>query len=183
MGSSIDWLLSHDTDHYVRPIPSSAKKEYLDQASRALQEAHVLDGIDGDRIERILWEISGALGSCMTSVPALAEAQILAVDAIPLLFRWLARRGPHPPDGSVFMFWDGVIWRKRRHTAEVRDAVFASLACQLFLDDDTVAASAVHGFNHLKDKRCLPLLERIIRTTGNAALAEYARAATGFDLI
>ncbi len=71
---------------------------------------------------------------------------------------------------AVFMFWDGLA--RTRTRAPVKNAMFAALAHQLFLPDETIQASAAHGFNHLKDPRALPLLAHLARTTTSANLRE-----------
>lgn len=180
--NSLEWLLQHDADKYVGPMTRQEKEEYLGRASIAMNDIEALEMVEGNQVERILYWLSLALGWCWSRDPTTPEVEIRAIDSIPSLFSWLAASGPHRGDGPVFMFWDGVIPRRKLGQG-LRDAMFAALAHQLFLDDDTVKAGAGHGFNHLKDRRCLPLLDHVIRTTDNGELAEYLRAAMTFELM
>ena len=61
--------------------------------------------------------------------------------------------------------------------------VFAALVEQLAIPNVWCQQSALHGFNHLKDPACRPIIRRFIETCEDEPLKEYAKGAITFQLM
>jgi hypothetical protein len=78
------------------------------------------------------------------------------------------------------MFWDIIIHGLDASDEEIRDAVFVALAEQLLIPNRYCQLSALHGFNHLQDRRCHPVITAFEKTTDDPEIRAYALTAKMF---
>jgi hypothetical protein len=81
---------------------------------------------------------------------------------------------------SCHFFWDSICYRYGYtpvHTSDqqaIQDALFQCIAGIIRIDNRQCQASALHGFNHLGDDRCQPIIDQFLRTCDDPRLAAYA---------
>jgi hypothetical protein len=105
----------------------------------------------------------------------------------------LARRIPdffehHYSNASEYwqgldMFWDVAITGIANADRPLIDAVFDALVRQLAIPNRWCQCSALHGFNHLKEPKCRPLIRQFIQGCDDAEVVRYARGAMTFRLM
>jgi hypothetical protein len=81
------------------------------------------------------------------------------------------------------MFWDLVLNNPSPSGPAVSAAAFEALCYQLDMPNRWIQLSAIHGFNHLKEPRCRPILRRFIESCEDEHLRDYARRAMTFTLM
>ena len=84
---------------------------------------------------------------------------------------------------ALDMWWEVMLNGIRKDAMATRNAVFESLSAQLGSGSDRCDASALHGFNHLRDRRCHTPINAWLRHCKDEELREYARRAMRFELL
>lgn len=129
----------------------------------------------GSRIGLLIWLERAPAGKRL----ALADA------LLPMLKIWFISSSCSE---ELFMFWDGVLGPRPHDTQPahhaIAESIFNSLAEMLANDSLPSKWSALHGFNHLRDARCMTLIEQAMTDpTLPTDIREYASAAAKFELM
>ena len=100
---------------------------------------------------------------------------------------WVTKHPENAIDG--YMFWDVVVrpFACTRDLSpefkQIEEAIFNCLTDILKIDNYTCQISALHGFNHLKDDRCKPIIEEFIKNTDDTDLKNMAEMAKEYSAI
>lgn len=148
---------------------------------RLLSKPQLLDALKPTRRERLIWNLPRIYGDTERR-EGYEQARKDMAAAAPGCFAHVYSNATDPST-SLEMFWDIAIGGIANGDRPLVDTVFEALVRQLAIPNRWCQASAIHGFNHLKEPRCRPLLRRFIESCEDDYLREYARGAMTFTLM
>ena len=84
---------------------------------------------------------------------------------------------------ALDMFWDIAIDGIDNADRPLVDVVFDALSRQLKIPNKWCQLSSLHGFNHLREPKCRPIIAKFIETCEDEYLKAYARHAMTFTMM
>ncbi|MGE3075740.1 MAG: hypothetical protein AB7N24_18640 [Dehalococcoidia bacterium] len=167
-------------DESRRVDPTRARDDHdRNLILRILREPNLTGKLTAVRLEHLVWNLAWAMAFAPKEDPWAAEA----AKAAPKFLAFHFAETTTYPD-ALSMFWEVVIGPLSRGDAAFHDAVFRGLCSQLKVKNSWVQASALHGFGHLRDPRCRPVIREFLKvSTDDAKLAAYAREAMAFKIL
>lgn len=166
----------------------SAHHSFFDDRTRDFQmfvtiatRPSIIDGLKPARRDQLIWNM-GRLFFETSRSDQYDELRIALASGVPDFFKsQFLKLAEH--NIPLEMFWDDVCSGVANADRPLVDAIFSALERQLAIPNVWCQASAIHGFNHLKEPRCRPLLRRFIEDCDNESLRAYARRAMTFTLM
>ena len=149
--------------------------------SRVLAEPELIADLKPDRIDRLVWRIPNIFTHSLLGGGYVEER--LAVAQLSPEFLMRVFGDITDQNVPLEMFWDTAIRAVQNSDRALVDTIFDGLTRQLAHPNKWVQASAIHGFNHLREPRCRPLLQEFLHSCDDPHLADYARAAMTFRLM
>jgi hypothetical protein len=149
-----------------------------DMALRVLEEPQLCVELSDERLQHLVWNLAWAIAFA----PVGDAWTVSAVAAAPSLLASIFGDATQNSN-ALSMFWDVAISTPLRSDVSFRGAVFESLTAQLGSPNPWVQASALHGFGHLEEPRCRPVIRDFLRRCEDSYLVEYARQAMAFKVL
>lgn len=141
----------------------------------------LLDGLKFERRDQLVWNVPGIyLASNRSGL--YGPQRIELARAVPGFFAHHYVAGDEYGKG-LDMFWDSAMDGIDNADRPLVDTVFDALTRQLAIPNRWCQLSALHGFNHLKEPRCRPLIRRFIEQCDDAEVVTYATGAMTFRLM
>jgi hypothetical protein len=175
------WLKSSGAPADLNAADREGESEYFQRITGVVENPESLDGLRPGAIEKAVMNVAGNGGTLLRRVWIPFESKARFIAACPNRYRHLYARQTEYSSASD-MFWDGLIGRSTLESA-VRQAIFGALVDQLGIPNRWCQYAALHGFNHLRDLRCQPVVDRFLATCTDPALHRYAEAAKRFQAL
>ncbi len=156
------------------------RANFLERATDVLRRPETLWGFSAKNQEKLVWNIAFGVAESFRGRADTVEAKVAFVDACPDFFA-SHFGGLESYSQSCEMFWDIVIGSVWHSDDVVRVHTFDALRVQLGIPNAFVQWSALHGFNHLQDPKCRPVINEFLRTCEDEHLREYAKVARTFQ--
>jgi hypothetical protein len=156
------------------------REGFLERATEVLRQPKTLSDFSDKNQEKLVWNIAFGIAESFRGRADTVEAKVAFVDACPEFFA-SHFSGVESYSQSCEMFWDIVIGDGWHSDDVVRDHILEALRAQLAIPNLFVQWSALHGFNHLQDPKCRPLIDEFLKTCEDEHLREYAKVARTFQ--
>lgn len=148
-----------------------------------LQNPGTADFLSGARLSKLVWNLGYLLAWISDrSGPRRLQYAVDIAAATPAAFEHWFGRTQTQVDG-LYMYWDLARRFEDDRPRVLHDAMFDALAAQLQSGNAWIQQSALHGFGHLKDPRCVPLIEDFVSRCAPGDLRDYAEAAARFEVL
>jgi len=196
IGRRLNAFLSFDHVPHIRtfidivirssPLGSEICQElYLRYCHALFEDIAILWEYTGEVVEQLLEQLMDGMWYPIHRESLPLELRVAVIESCYYLFAgWHITT--EEDRYSCFMFWDvivGIDWVTNALTDDrrtIRDALFSTLARVIQLDNLECQRAALHGFSHLHDERCHPIIDDFIRECNDPDLVEYARVCRDF---
>lgn len=152
--------------------------DYLHNATRVLVDSDSLSWLSRAKAEKVVWNMANGIRDVLGEDDVDLSARLALVHATPSFFgQFFGALSEY--SAACDMFWDIVI-SYLHPGGELGDAIFQAISEQLAIPNRYCQLSALHGFNHLRDRRCVPLITAFEKTTDDPEIRAYAVKAKMF---
>lgn len=156
----------------------ACSEPYLERLHSALVQPELLRELPMGARDRFVWNAGYDLEWVISQSHDASPELLRVLAAVPAAFH-AAFRGEPDESAGLYMFWDNVTCFAFDRPL-VQQAIFEALVEQLGSDDRSCQRSALHGFNHLEDPRCRPVIEAFQATCRDPDTVAYAEVSKNF---
>ncbi|MEO8538106.1 MAG: hypothetical protein ABI577_00075 [bacterium] len=184
MPASRTQLAKWATNESQNDDPASAlTTQGYDFAAQVLRNPRSVAHLKGERLSRLVGRLGFALSYIRDdSGPRRVHFAAAMAKAAPPAFEiWFGSLAVDS-DG-LYMFWDHARNFRDDRPRLLHDAMFDALRMQLQSSNVWIQQSALHGFGHLHDPECVPVIATFLEVCDQPWLAEYARKAARFEVL
>ena len=158
-------------------LASISSTQYLENAVKLFDDPEILKKYRFENVEIILGEISQELHLQIFNDRIPVSLRLRCIHAAFNLFdKWYSNYAGY--SHSCDHFWD-IYYNYDQLAAQplIQEAIFDTLHKILNIRNSECQGSALHGFNHLRDDRCKPLIDEFIRECTDHDLLDVAKIA------
>lgn len=176
-----EWLESFYNNSLCCFDPEEELNHY-NNLIKLFNNPEILNQYKPGKVENLLLRAASDFSTSININYPPLEIKLKLVKSCYALFQnWFAKQST--PSEGCFMFWDAMIGRpnfnKNMSNEElvIYEAFYDCLKYVLSINNKNCQLSALHGLNHLKDKRIPALLDNFISNCKDKELVEYASQA------
>ncbi|HEX6031022.1 MAG TPA: hypothetical protein VFY90_06300 [Tepidiformaceae bacterium] len=152
---------------------------FVPRATETLKHPEVLSQFSSKNQEKLTWNLAFGIGESLHADENGLEAKLALLDSCPGFFaRFYGELATYSQ--SCDMFWD-IIISFTPAESHLRAHIFDALTAQLAISNVYCQLSALHGFNHLQDPKCRPVIDAFLATAEDPAVKEYGKIARLFQ--
>jgi hypothetical protein len=183
-----DWFTAVYKGNNPLSVAVEDRLKYIDHTVRLFNDVKLLNRHPLANVDNMLSTMSFEISLILRDEDVPLDRRLALVGACCTLFTsWFAdlREYTH----SCAFFWDSVCHHYKRHKflseseIHIKDAIFECLTRIITVENKYCQLGALHGLNHLRDVRAIPVIDDLISRSEESDIVAYAKIAKTFEAL